>query len=685
MYREIRGKYLFENGIKFQIKGIAYGNFDPTDTKNGTFFLNREETKRDFELIKKANINTIRIYQKPPEYLMEEAQSAGLRVILTLFVDYTTDNIDFKDPKTIHLYKELTKDLVNFGKKYDNVLLYLLGTEIPAINLERKGIIEIEDFIKKQGQKNFENLIYEMHKSAKETDPECFTSYSNFPPTEFLNLSFLDIITFDVYLHTEKELQDYLSKLQNYAGSKPLLIGELGIDALHEGEKFQADTLLWSLETAKRAGCCGTVIFTFADGWWSGEKVVGWEMGIVSEKRVPKLGYEAVKNEFGNKALPNNLPYVSIVVASYNEEKYIYKCLNALMILNYPKDKLEIIVVSDGSKDKTVEFAKKYPVTIIDLVQNRGLSYARNAGAKASKGEIVAYTDADCEPDPDWLLFLVQGFDNEKVGCVGGPNITHPDDPFIGKCSAQAPGAPTHVLIDDITADHVPGCNMAFKKDVLLKIGGFDEIFRIAGDDVDIEWTLQKEGYIVRYNPAAQVFHHRRSTIKSYVKQQINYGVGEAFVKQRHPERYRGFYNAIWKGRIYNTYNNSASNLSMLFSKPVIYFGWFPVIYRAQPNYWLQFPLDIAWHIIWIFFLLLTPISINFTIIGLIMLLISIIMSMLQGLFSIYRKHTSNGYAIKEFFLISLLSFIWSFVRKYGQIKGSIYVWLNRDTRGIKL
>ncbi len=682
---EIRGKYLFENGEKFQIKGISYGNFDPADTKNGTFFFDQERTKNDFKLIREANINSIRLYQKPPEYLMQEAQKAGLKVILTLFVDYASKEINFRDAATIKLYKELTKDLVNFGKKYDNTILYLLGTEIPAMSLEQKGISEIENFIKKQGQDNFEKFIYEMHRSAKETDPNCLTSYSNFPPTDFLNLSFLDIITFDIYLHTEKELKSYLAKLQNYSGMKPFLIGELGFDALKEGEQFQADTLKWSIESANMSGCCGTVVFTFADGWWSGEKVIGWEMGIVSENRIPKLAYTTVKEEFGNKELPKNLPFVSVVVASYNEEKYIYKCLNALMAIHYPKDKLEIIVVSDGSKDRTVEFTKKYPVKLIDLVTNKGLSYARNAGAKVAKGEIIAYTDADCEPDPDWLYFLVQGFDNEKVGCVGGPNITHPDDPFIGRCTAQAPGAPTHVLIDDITADHVPGCNMAFRKEVLEKIGGFDEIFRIAGDDVDIEWTLQKEGYTVRYNPAAQVFHHRRSFIKSYIKQQINYGIGEAFVKQRHPERYKGFYNAIWKGRIYNTYNNSANNLLTLFSSPVIYFDWFPVLYRAEPNYLMQFPLDILWHMAWIILLLLTPVSIYFTIIGLLMLSISIIMCLLSGKFSVHRKHISKIYAIKEFFLISYLSFIWSFVRKYGQIKGSLFVWLGRDTRGIKI
>ena len=478
---EGRGKYLFIDGEKFTIKGVCYGNYDPVETKTGTFFFDREKTRKDFELIKKANINTIRFYVRPPDYVMEIAKDLGLKVILTLYVDYLTEEINLSDKKTIKKYKELTRDLVKFGKSHGNVLMYLLGTEIFGVLLQKKGIDLMEKFIKKQGQENFENFIYELHKTAKETDPNCLTSYSNFPPTEFLKLDFLDVTTFHIYLHTEKQLKGYLARLQNYAGNKPLFIGEMGADTLREGEKFQSDLLKWSINTAFEAGCCGSIVYTFADGWWDGEKVTNWQMGIVTEDRKPKLSYETVKEEFSRKKSFENLPKVSVVIAGYNEEKHIAGCIESLLKLDYPKNKTEIIVVSDGSTDKTVEIAKKYPIKVIAWKENKGLSFARNAGAEKAKGEIVAYTDADCRVDADWLYHITRSFSNEKIGCVGGPNITPPEDPFIAKCTAQAPGCPTHVLIGDTKADHVPGCNMAFRKSTLNEIGGFNEIFRIAG------------------------------------------------------------------------------------------------------------------------------------------------------------------------------------------------------------
>jgi GT2 family glycosyltransferase len=473
-----------------------------------------------------------------------------------------------------------------------------------------------------------------------------------------------------------------LARLQNYAASKPLLIAEAGADVVTQGDEYQAEMLRFSIDSSLELGCCGFVAYTFCDGWWSGKKVIDWKMGIMTEDRQPRIAYYSVQNEFKDKKLnEEHLPTISVVVATYNGAHYIYKCLNALMLQNYPKDKFEIIVVVDGSTDKTVEYVKKYPVRMIELKENGGLSHARNVGAAASQSEIIAYTDDDCEPDNDWLYYIAKAFDSDRVGAVGGPNITPVDDSFMAKCTSQAPGAPTHVLIDDRKADHVPGCNLAIRKYVMDAIGGFDEIFRIAGDDVDIEWRIQKAGYIVRFTPAAYVFHHRRDKIKTYIKQQYNYGISEAFVRHRHEERFQGF-SAIWRGFIYNTYNNSANNLISLFKKPIIYFGWFPLIYKPEPNYFYQLPLDIRWHLVWIMFLLFGIFSKIVLFFGLLMFLISLVTCALIAEITVNRKHVNGDHEIKEFFVITYLSFLWSFVRRYGQFKGELYIKKGYDTRG---
>jgi len=142
--------------------------------------------------------------------------------------------------------------------------------------------------------------------------------------------------------------------------------------------------------------------------------------------------------------------------------------LRSLEQLTYPD--YEIILVNDGSKDRTSEIGHSFSKVRVVDTPNAGLSAARNVGLAEATGEIVAYTDADTRVDRDWLTFLVQPFLTSDVVGSGGPNVVPPDDPPIAQCIARAPGGPTHVLLDDRIAEHVPGCNMAFRRDALLAI-----------------------------------------------------------------------------------------------------------------------------------------------------------------------------------------------------------------------
>src|SRR3989442_7014584 len=98
---------------------------------------------------------------------------------------------------------------------------------------------------------------------------------------------------------------------------------------------------------------------------------------------------------------------------------------------------------------------------------------------------------------------------------VGGPNLPPPGDGPIAECIARAPGGPVHVLLSDREAEHLPGCNMAFRKARLEAIGGFDPQFRTAGDDVDVCWRLEERGFTLGFSPAAMVWHHRRNSSTS--------------------------------------------------------------------------------------------------------------------------------------------------------------------------
>jgi hypothetical protein len=134
---------------------------------------------------------------------------------------------------------------------------------------------------------------------------------------------------------------------------------------------------------------------------------------------------------------------------------------------------------------------------------------------------------------------------------IGGPNIPPPGDGLIAACVANAPGGPIHVLLSDDVAEHIPGCNMAFRKDRLRAIGGFDPQFRRAGDDVDVCWRLQAKGWTLGFSAPAMVWHHRRNSIRAYLRQQIGYGDAEAMLERKWPEKYNAAGHVSWAGRLY--------------------------------------------------------------------------------------------------------------------------------------
>jgi hypothetical protein len=126
-----------------------------------------------------------------------------------------------------------------------------------------------------------------------------------------------------------------------------------------------------------------------------------------------------------------------------------------------------------------------------------------------------------------------------------------PGDGWVAQSVAQSPGGPTHVLVTDTEAEHVPGCNMAFRKSALDAIAGFDHRFRTAGDDVDICWRLRDRGWTLGFSAAAVVWHHRRNSVRAYWRQQVGYGRAEALLERKWPERYNGAGHVAWAGRLY--------------------------------------------------------------------------------------------------------------------------------------
>jgi GT2 family glycosyltransferase len=536
----LSGKFFRQGADTFYIKGVTYGTFAPA--ADGSQFPEPERVDGDFALMSARGFNAVRLYTPPRPDVLEAAERWGLQLMVGL---PWTQHVAFLDDAK--LTREIRRGVVDEVRRLrdeKSVLLMALGNEIPP------------SVVRWHGREKVERFLRELVEEARDAAPQSYFTYVNYPPTEYLDLDFFDVCSFNVYLHDEKKLRSYVTRLQHVAGHKPLLLAEAGACSLHEGEEAQAELTAMQVRTAFREGACGAFAYAWTDEWWrGGQDVKDWAFGLVDAQRRPKKALAAVTQAFD--AAPfgveekKSWPKVSVVVCAYNASDTLEDCLSSLEKLNYPD--YEVVLVNDGSKDRTPEIAQAHAhsTRTIDVYPNAGLSNARNVGAHAATGEIVAYCDADVRVDPEWLTYLVQPFLNDDVVGSGGPNVVPGDDPWIAQCVARAPGGPTHVLTDDRTAEHVPGCNMAFRRDALLSIGGFNPVFLRAGDDVDVCWRLQARGWRIGFAPAALVWHHHRASVKAYWRQQIGYGEGELWLAPHHPDKFQGRH-VLWRGRIYS-------------------------------------------------------------------------------------------------------------------------------------
>jgi glycosyltransferase involved in cell wall biosynthesis len=533
----VDGKFLSADGEPFFVRGVTYGAFRPDET--GREYADDRLIERDFAQMAAFGINTVRIpHTMPPRSVLDIAAGLGLRVMVGLSAEQTAGClIDRNLPRDFVAY---FRAKVRLCAGHPALLCVALGNEIMASQARWLGCRRITRY------------LHWLYTIVKEEDPDAIVTYVNYPTTEYLELPFLDVVSFNVYLESKRELQAYLARLQNVAGDRPLLLTELGLDSLRNGELAQAQSLDWQIRATFESGAAGAIIFSWTDEWFrAGRQVEDWAFGITDIDRNPKPAAHVARKAFHETpfAPAVDWPRISVIVCSYNGARTLRECLNGLCTLDYPD--YEIIVVNDGSTDDTPAIAQDYPVRLINQ-PNKGLSAARNVGLAASDGDIVAYIDDDAFPHRYWLRYLAMAFGRSAHVGIGGPNLAPAADGFVAECVAAAPGNPLHVLLSDEVAEHIPGCNMAYRKEALLAIGGFDPRFRAAGDDVDLCWRLQDQGWTIGFCPSAMVWHHRRNSIRAYWKQQYGYGKAEAQLEDKWPQRCNALGHIGWAGRIYS-------------------------------------------------------------------------------------------------------------------------------------
>ncbi|HEX8249434.1 MAG TPA: glycosyltransferase [Pyrinomonadaceae bacterium] len=672
----VEGKFLVVNNEKFYIRGVTYGTFRPNE-QGEEYSLNK--VKQDFQQIAANGFNSIRTYTVPPRWLLDVAEEHGLYVMVGLPWEQHVTFLD--DESRVQSIKERVRFGVQSCAGHPAVLCYTIGNEIPS------------PIVRWYGARKIERFLNELYKIAKKVDPEGLVTYVNYPSTEYLQLAFVDFLSFNVYLETEERLSSYVARLQNIAGETPLVLAEIGLDSRRNGEEKQAEMLDWQIRTAFRGGCAGAFIFSWTDEWYRGGfEIEDWDFGLTTRERQPKAALATVSRAFAESPFPPDdvsLPYISVVICTYNGGRTIRDCMEGLTKLDYPN--FEVIVVDDGSKDNTAEIVSEYPFRLIQT-ENRGLGSARNTGLEAAKGEIIAYTDDDARPDPHWLHYLAMTYSTTNHAAVGGPNIAPAGDGWIAECVANAPGGPVHVLLDDETAEHIPGCNCSFRTENLRRVGGWDERYRTAGDDVDVCWRIQHMGWTIGYNPAAMVWHHRRNSIKDYWNQQIGYGKAESLLEEKYPEKYNATGHLSWDGQLYG----KGLTQALISLNERIYQGrWgrapFQSVYQTAPNKWWSLPLMPEWYLIIGLLVILTLLGLLWQPlfrISFILLVLSVGAVLSQAVISAAKASftgppKTEAELLKAYTITAFLHILQPLARLKGRIRYGLTPWRRRGNPGM--
>ena len=523
----VHGKHFHLDGKPHFLRTVTYGPFPETSDHS---------PETDFPGIRSAGFDSVRIYSLPNHQLLDQAAQNGLVVIATHAwghgCDFITENPDLLNQARCDLVAWL-----ELHKAHPGLGAVLVGNEIPS------------DMARWMTPWKVNRALDGLIRTCQITAPAIPFGYASFPTTEYLEPPSADFTAFNIYLEDGEALESYLPRLHHLAGDRPVYLTEFGLDTTRNSEEEQATLLPAALKSTRAAGLAGATLYAWSDQWLNNGRIMDdWSFGLLRRDGSEKPVLPALRNLELPSPLPKNPPRFSVIICTRNGADRIEACLEACRNIDYPD--FEIIVVNDGSTDGTAKLLDQQEEIRVFHLEPSGLSAARNHGAEKATGEILAFTDDDCQPDEQWLTWLARAYSESDHAAIGGPNLAPKPDSLALALTTAAPGAPTHVMLDDLTAEHLPGCHLSVKKSAFDQINGFDPIFQTAGDDVDFCWRLREAEFTLGFSGASFVWHHRRATPWRYLKQQMGYGRAEALLFKKHPQRFcEG--GIRWEGCVY--------------------------------------------------------------------------------------------------------------------------------------
>ena len=243
-----------------------------------------------------------------------------------------------------------------------------------------------------------------------------------------------------------------------------------------------------------------------------------------------------------SKTPPVRWPTVTVIVPAQDRPSETRACVESLLALDYPPDLLEIIIADDASASPLCEVLSDLPVRVLRRETNVGQSAARNLASEEARGEVLAFTDNDCVADAGWLRSLVARLCEPGVDVVGGRVLSPPPaGPVAAFEAVRSPldmGLAGGAVGPREPVAYLPSCNLAADREMLRRLGGFDEGMAL-GEDADLVWRALRDGCGARYEPAAKIVHRHRTRLLALLRRRADYGSSEADLQLRHPEARR--------------------------------------------------------------------------------------------------------------------------------------------------
>lgn len=268
------------------------------------------------------------------------------------------------------------------------------------------------------------------------------------------------------------------------------------------------------------------------------------------------------------------LKFVSIVIPAYNAAGSIGSCLGALKNQTYPKDMFEVIVVDDGSRDNTAGVAEKMGAEVL-VQSNQGAGVARNLGAKEAKGEIILFTDSDCEPQEDWIEQMVKPFKDPEIVAAKGFYKTSQRE-SIARFAQIEYDIKCSMLKKDRYIDFIDTYSAAYRRDRFLEAGGFDGVYTTAsGEDSELSYKLSIKGYKMVAVPDAFVYHLHPNNLYKYLKKKYRNAYWRVVTWKKYPSK------IVKDSHTPNSYKFEVMLAPVLLLSIIVSFLWKPAMWTT--------------------------------------------------------------------------------------------------------